>query len=124
MKRILLYTMAFVLLLQACSGLLVLSAFYANRSYISKYLCENRFNPNSACHGQCVLMKKMRKELEKEQKQPDLKFKEVVMVPGHMMDYSITYPEINLNVIQFIPVKLVVRQDPYIGIRLRPPLAA
>ncbi len=80
MKRLLTGFMALVLLSQSCSGLIVLSAFYANRSYIAKYLCENRFNPNSPCHGQCVLMKKMRKELEKEQKQPDLRLKEVQFV--------------------------------------------
>ncbi|SEM73950.1 hypothetical protein SAMN05216436_10747 [bacterium A37T11] len=80
MKRLLTGFMALVLLSQSCSGLIVLSAFYANRSYIAKYLCENRFNPNSVCHGQCVLMKKMRKELEKEEKLPDLKMKEVQFV--------------------------------------------
>ncbi len=124
MKRTFTVFMAFILFLQACSGLLVLGSFYANRSYIAKYLCENRFNPNSACHGQCVLMKKMKKEMEREQKQPDLKFKEVVLAQVHLTDYSITYPEVSLEIRQFIPVRLTTRPDPYTRPLFHPPLGA
>jgi len=96
MKRLFIGLMAMLLLLQSSSGLVIMSAFYANRSYIAKNLCENRFNLNSACHGQCVLMKKLKKEMEREQKQPDLKFKEVQFL----------IPKIDL------PAKAIVCQTP------------
>ncbi|UIR56037.1 hypothetical protein LZQ00_17450 [Sphingobacterium sp. SRCM116780] len=70
-----------VLLLQSMTGLFVWTAFQANRDYIAKTQCENRFNAMaSSCHGQCVLMKKMKKIMEHESKTSDTKFQGFAMV--------------------------------------------
>jgi len=69
--------MSILMLLQTGSALLIMTAFYANRDYIAQNLCENRTRPELHCNGQCVLMKKLKKEQEREAKHPELKLKEV-----------------------------------------------
>lgn len=76
MKRSVIFFLALVVFLQGSGSLLIMAAFYANRDYISKNLCENRFRPELKCGGQCILMKKLKKEKEKEDKHPELKMKE------------------------------------------------
>src|SRR5690606_20555685 len=71
--------LAFAMLSQSLSTVWVTAGFYANRDFIAKYQCENRFVLNSSCKGQCVLMKKLKEQQEKEQQQPDLKLKEIVL---------------------------------------------
>ncbi|MBK1439889.1 hypothetical protein JHJ32_07835 [Parapedobacter sp. ISTM3] len=71
--------LALAMLLQSLSALWVAVGFYANRDFIAKNQCENRFVLNSSCKGQCVLMKKLKEQHEKEQQQPDFKLKEVVL---------------------------------------------
>jgi hypothetical protein len=43
-------------------------SFKINQDYIAKNLCENRANPKLKCNGQCVLMKKLKKAEQEEQK--------------------------------------------------------
>jgi|SRR5690606_20688826 len=71
--------LAFAMLSQSLSTLWVTAGFYANRDFIAKNQCENRFVLNSSCRGQCVLMKKLKEQQEREQQQPDLKLKEMVL---------------------------------------------
>lgn len=47
---------------QSFSKWITIAEFNIYRSYIAKYLCENRFRPQMHCNGQCVLMKKMAAE--------------------------------------------------------------
>lgn len=72
-----------LILLQSCAGLFMMTAFYANQSYIANNLCENR-NTSMAptCGGTCVLMKKLKKERERENKNPELKFKDFQLLAG------------------------------------------
>ncbi|MDM8172826.1 hypothetical protein QT327_00440 [Olivibacter sp. 47] len=77
MRKVLVYVMSILMLLQTGSALLIMTAFYANRDYIAQNLCENRTRPELHCNGQCVLMKKLKKEQEREAKHPELKLKEV-----------------------------------------------
>jgi len=65
-----------MVLLQSFATLWISVGFYANREIIAKTQCENRFLLNNACQGQCVLMKKLRAQEEKEKQRPDVKFKE------------------------------------------------
>jgi len=65
------------MLFQACAGAVILGAFYANREYITQYLCENRDKPQLHCEGNCVLMKKIKKVRENEKKNMENKLKEV-----------------------------------------------
>lgn len=76
MKRTLLYILSVLMLIQACWGLVIISAFYVNRDYIAQYLCENRGNPQLHCEGNCVLMKKMKKARDNEKKNIENKIKE------------------------------------------------
>lgn len=76
MKQSVIFCLAIILFLQGSGSLLIMAAFYANRDYIAKNLCENRSRPELKCGGQCVLMKKLKKEQEKENKHPELKLKE------------------------------------------------
>ncbi len=66
----------FVILLSVCHQAFrhagVVASFYWNRPYIAKNLCEKRLVPRNGCNGQCVLMKRLQKEAEKEQKAPAL----------------------------------------------------
>lgn len=76
MKRVLLYFLSTLMLIQACWGIMIISAFYFNRDYIAQYLCENRDAPQLHCQGTCVLMKKMKKAREDEKKNAENKIKE------------------------------------------------
>lgn len=76
MKRVLLYFLSTLMLLQACWGVMIISAFYINRDYIAQYLCENRDAPQLHCKGTCILMKKMKKAREDEKKNIEHKIKE------------------------------------------------
>lgn len=49
------------LVFQCLCSLGVLAWFQANQSYIIAELCENRDKPAMHCNGQCVLMKKLKK---------------------------------------------------------------
>lgn len=40
--------------------------FEANKDFITKNLCINRFDPDSECKGKCILMQKLSSETEKE----------------------------------------------------------
>lgn len=81
------------LLLQSCAGLFIMTAFYANRSYIAQKLCENRNNERaSLCGGQCVLMKKLKKQQEKEDQSPELKFKDMQLLGQFEPILYFTFP--------------------------------
>jgi hypothetical protein len=78
MKKMLLYFLTISLLLQASWGYVVIGAFYVNKDYFAKYLCENRDKPQLHCNGNCVLMKKIKKAQEKEKQNPTAKLKSEV----------------------------------------------
>lgn len=59
------------------SGLYVLTTFYLNRAYISKNLCENRFDAMPTCAGKCYLAKELKQKEQQQEKFPDLKQKEI-----------------------------------------------
>jgi hypothetical protein len=52
-------------------------SFYAQRDYISKNLCINRFDAIPVCKGQCYLTKQLKENEQREQNLPDLKQKEI-----------------------------------------------
>lgn len=58
---------------QTFSQVLVVVEFYRNRSYISKNLCENRFRPALNCKGNCVLMKKLKQQEQRNEKETSQK---------------------------------------------------
>ena len=78
-KRIVVLLLIPIVLLQSFATLWISVGFYANRDFIAKTRCENRFTLNNSCLGQCVLMKKLKEQEEKERQQPDIKFKEALL---------------------------------------------
>ncbi len=70
MKFITVSILILLLLSQTFSACFVVMAFRLNREYIANNLCENRTKPQLNCKGNCVLMKKMKQEAEKEKQAP------------------------------------------------------
>jgi hypothetical protein len=66
---------AFILLLafvaSTFSKAVIVADFYANQDYIAKNLCENRANPNMHCCGRCMLRKRLNKDANQEQNNPE-----------------------------------------------------
>lgn len=58
--------MLMVIAMHSINLTLIKAHFDFNRDYIAKNLCVNRFNPDSDCKGQCVLMQKLTNQAEKE----------------------------------------------------------
>jgi flagellar basal body-associated protein FliL len=100
MKRLAVILLVPIMLLQSCAGLFMMTVFYANRDYIAKNLCDYRNRPVSTCGGSCVLAESLKKEQEREEKQPDLKFKEIQLLLNHAT-----------NVFTKTPVMVTVQQS-------------
>jgi hypothetical protein len=62
---------------QSMSTLWIIVSFYAQREYISKNLCINRFDAIPICKGQCYLTKQFKENEKREQNLPDFKQKEI-----------------------------------------------
>ena len=122
MKKMLLYFLTLSLLVQAGWGYIVIGAFYANKDYITKYLCENRDKPQLHCNGNCVLMKKIRKAQEKEKENPSVKLKaEVYDIVDSNTLFSFTPTSIEITVLPIpINVSKSIRRNP--NRLLRPPI--
>lgn len=65
------------LVFQCLCSLGVLAWFQANQSYIIAELCENRDKPAMHCNGQCVLMKKLKKLEDQQDKEHTSNFNKV-----------------------------------------------
>ena len=50
------------ILLQTFNQVVIVAAYYAQKDYIAKNLCENRNKPMMHCDGKCCLKKKLAKE--------------------------------------------------------------
>jgi hypothetical protein len=89
-RRMLKQCIAFILLLafmaSTFSRAVIVADFYANQDYIAKNLCENRGNPNMHCCGRCILRKRLKKDANQEQNNPERRAgnKETLFVEGDM----------------------------------------
>ncbi len=54
------------ILLQTFNQVVIVAAYYANKDYIAKNLCENRNKPKLHCDGKCCLKRKLAKEGSKQ----------------------------------------------------------
>ena len=77
MKRTFAIFFLIVFVFQSTSTLWIMASFYAQRDYISKNLCINRFDAIPVCKGQCYIIKQLKENEKKEQNLPDLKQKEI-----------------------------------------------
>ena len=66
------------------SKAVIVADFYANQDYIAKNLCENRGNPMLHCCGRCKLRKRLAREDNQDQNNPERRAenKEVLFVEG------------------------------------------
>jgi len=66
---------AFILLLafmaSSFSKAVIIADFYANQDYIAKNLCENKDKPMMNCCGKCMLRKRLHKEANQDQNDPE-----------------------------------------------------
>jgi len=124
MKKMLLYFLTISLLVQASWGYVVIGAFYVNKDYIAKYLCENRDKPQLHCNGNCVLMKKIKKAQEKEKQNPTAKLKaEVYDLINSYTLFSFAPSSVEIRLLSLGPVD--TRYNSIDPNRLfRPPIAA
>lgn len=67
--------MSLIMLIQGSISFWIMASFYANRDYIIKNECINRFEPDSVCGGQCVLMRNLQKEHDRKQDQAEIDLK-------------------------------------------------
>jgi len=88
---------------QSTSTLWIMASFYAQRDYISKNLCVNRFDAIPVCKGQCYLTKQLKENEKKEQNLPDLKQKEIQLFCQNNLSFEFpkTILEERLNTLNF-----------------------
>ncbi len=72
MKKILIFGCLLVLLIQSSIRTITVAVFEFNREYIALNFCENKAIPGQQCHGQCYLIKKIKKQEAQEKKQEAL----------------------------------------------------
>jgi len=80
-----------------------MASFYAQRVYLSKNLCVNRFDAIPVCKGQCYLTKQLKEKEKKEQNLPDLKQKEIQLFCQNNLSFEFpkTILEERLNTLNF-----------------------
>jgi hypothetical protein len=75
--------------------------FYANQDYIARNLCENRGKPLMHCCGRCLLRKRLNREADQDQNNPErraeikqeiLFLDETAGMPAAPIRFSITLP--------------------------------
>jgi hypothetical protein len=66
-----------IFLIQTTGQHWILFSFFLNRSYIAENICINRFDRIPVCKGSCYLEKQINTSNKQQEKQPDLKLKEL-----------------------------------------------
>lgn len=77
MKKIAIYFMVLLFVLQSTSYSWIIASFYVNQDYIAQNICINRFDQIPVCNGSCFLDQELTKENKKEQKSLGAKEKEI-----------------------------------------------
>lgn len=70
MRKIVAIVAALAILLQSFNQVVIVAAYYANKDYIARNLCENRDKPQMHCEGKCCLKKKLAKESQSQAPSP------------------------------------------------------
>ncbi len=99
----------------------ILVYYQTYQGYIAKYLCENRYVPESNCNGKCYLMKKLRKAEERKSTPvvPDISKSEFIvqdLQESTAMDDQPESPD-------QIPTEKVFYTGDYISRIFHPPIA-
>src|SRR3569833_226910 len=67
------------IMLQTFSQVVIVAAYYAQKDYIAKNLCENRNKPQMHCDGKCCLKKKLAKQGKEQAPAPGNQKEEVTL---------------------------------------------
>jgi len=93
MKGFIVTILALCLLAQSFGIAWVVAGFYHNQDYYSHNECILKYEIVNTCKGTCILIKKIHIQQEQEQKNPDLKLKETLVlslpVEHPRWDYSL-----------------------------------
>jgi hypothetical protein len=68
MKKVLVYFLLFIFIIQTTKGLWIITSFQLNKDYIAANLCINRFDQIPTCKGQCFLNNQLNKEQKENKK--------------------------------------------------------
>ncbi len=77
MKQLISYLLIITIGWHLFAELTVYVSFKINQDYIAKYLCINKDDPESTCHGCCQLKKELEKQQEQKQDLPQTENKKV-----------------------------------------------
>ncbi|NSL87616.1 hypothetical protein [Chitinophaga solisilvae] len=86
MKRLLSILLLCITLLQSTGNCWIVAAFYLNRNHIAETLCINRFDRIPVCRGACFLDSQLSQQERREEKAPDIKYKEMTLFCVHIAD--------------------------------------
>lgn len=89
MKKVVVYFLLFLFIIQSTKNLWIITTFHINREYISENLCVNRFDKIPTCKGQCFLDDQLKKENKESKKQTTQFDKETVFVCPFHFDYIV-----------------------------------
>lgn len=89
MKRVIVYTLLLIFILQTSKSLWIVASFQFNKEYISKNLCINRFDKIPTCKGQCFLNKQLAKEQSENKKNQNTISKEVLYTIPHLIVFNL-----------------------------------
>lgn len=78
-KSILLFLLSAIMLFQGFFSVWVVAGFYANRAFIAENLCIQKDVEENDCQGQCMLMEKLDKAREDEEKNAGNQVKEILL---------------------------------------------
>ena len=67
-RRLICFSLLIAILCSQSSKLIIYFSFKINQEYIAKELCENREIPEMSCHGKCYLVKQLKQEEQKQEK--------------------------------------------------------
>ncbi|WP_066756897.1 hypothetical protein [Sphingobacterium populi] len=114
--------MSLILFAQSISVLGVYASFYANREYIAKNLCAYRNVKNSACGGECILMKKLKQAQDQQNDGLDrLPQASVYLVPSFGFTLSTPY-EASTSLSKMLCCRTSTYSFAFHSRLLRPPL--
>ncbi|GEM_PF-7082765 len=94
MKKLTVFTLATIFVLQHLLVLVLFASFEANRDYIAEVLCINKEDPQSDCDGQCFFMQKLQESNNTPEHQTLLEKNGVEYIEQHAGVFAVVSPEI------------------------------
>lgn len=80
------------MLAQTFNKCFILLDYQWNKAYIAKHLCVNRDKPGMKCAGKCYLCKRLKKEENKDQENPERKMGNGYELVSYWTAYQLTHP--------------------------------